>query len=325
MERAMKALEEAWKRRQGLLAGFEEAGTDSYRLLSGDREGIPGLWADRYGPVVVLVEHEGASLLSDPERKEIALWYSRLPGVTSVYHKRFVPDRSRGSADAALFSPEPAAGVPAPEVFAIRENGLDYLVRPYDGFSTGIFLDQRENRRFLADLSANQRVLNAFSYTCAFSVAAAARGAKVTSVDVSRRYLEWGKENFELNDLSLEGQYFLARDVFRYLKGAAKKGETFEVVILDPPSFGRSKEGGVFSLRKDFGRLLSEAFPLVTPGGHFFFSCNLSDWDTAAIKAEAARVLGGSVSWEFAEVPPLAEDFRWEVHPLSSFLIRLRP
>ena len=185
----------------------------------------------------------------------------------------------------------PLFGAPSSPTVTIHENHLRYQVRPYEGFSTGIFLDQRENRLALAAETAGMKVLNCFSYTCAFSVACAKGGALVTSVDLSKKYLEWGKENFLLNSLDVSQHRFVERDVFRFFRSGVKKGETYDLVILDPPSFSRTKEGDVFSIRKDLGRLLESAEPLVTAGGRLFFSSNYSGWETEFVKGIAVKSL----------------------------------
>jgi 23S rRNA (cytosine1962-C5)-methyltransferase len=220
-----------------------------------------------------------------------------------------------------MYSPEPLVGNPAPVELPIREHGVGYLIRPYDGFSTGLFLDQRENRRFLAGRSSGKRVLNCFAYTCGFSVAAAAKGAETTSVDLSRRYLEWGKRNFELNGLDAGKHRFFERDVFRFLRAGARRGDVYDLIVLDPPSFSRTKDGAVFSLSKDLARLISATMPLVASGGELFFSCNYSEISSRIAK-EAFKRLEGSQEWRFVALPTPPEDFLWESYPLTSFLAR---
>ncbi|MFQ5490922.1 MAG: class I SAM-dependent methyltransferase, partial [Phycisphaerae bacterium] len=178
--------------------------TDAFRLITGQVEGLPGLVAEKLGPVVILQTHQGKFQGDLDTLRRVANWYRRTLGSTAVYHKRFT--KSRGSAgdpaDAQheLRDPVPFAGDRVPDEIPIREHGLTFLVRPYDGHSVGLFLDQRDNRRKLAELARGQRVLNVFAYTCGFSIAAAAHGARATvSVDISVKALEWGKRNFAAN------------------------------------------------------------------------------------------------------------------------------
>ncbi len=164
----------------------------------------------------------------------------------------------------------------------IRENGVTYLIDFGEGLASGIFLDQRENRRrlltgHLAGSSRSvqgKRVLNCFSYTCAFSVAAAKAGAITTSVDLSRNYLEWGKENFRANGLDLTGHEFIYGDAFEWLKRFVKRGQTWDIVLLDPPTFSTTKRGRAFRAERDYLELETLAIPAVAPGGTLFCSTN---------------------------------------------------
>ena len=117
-------------------------------------------------------------------------------------------------------------------------------------------------------------VLNAFAYTCGFSLCSAKIGARVTSVDLSRRYLEWGKRNFSLNGVSPDEHDFIIGDVFDWSQRLARKGRKFDVVVLDPPTFSRSKQGGAFRAAKDYGRLVKSCLPLLSKGGVLFASTN---------------------------------------------------
>ena len=163
------------------------------------------------------------------------------------------------------------------EPFTVRENGLAYRLDLGGGYSQGIFLDQRENRLTLRRrMRPGLEVLNCFAYTCAFSVAAAAGGAGTTSVDLSRRSLDWGKENFRLNGLAVDDgeHHFLAGDVFEWLRRLARQGRRFDVVVLDPPTFSRDRKGRVFRVGDDFGELAALAAPLLTPEGGLLCSSN---------------------------------------------------
>jgi len=117
-------------------------------------------------------------------------------------------------------------------------------------------------------------LLNTFAYTCGFSVCAAKAGARTTSLDLSRKYLEWGKRNFALNGLNLSDHAFVAGDVFDWLRRLAKKQRQFDLIALDPPTFSQSKEHGVFQAEKDFGELVTPVLPLLKPHGVLFASTN---------------------------------------------------
>jgi 23S rRNA (cytosine1962-C5)-methyltransferase len=121
---------------------------------------------------------------------------------------------------------------------------------------------------------AGRTVLNTFAYTCGFSVCAALAGAAVTSLDLSRKYLDWGRDNFRLNGLDPDAHDFIYGDCFDWLKRLAKKEQTFDVVLLDPPTFSQSKQSGVFRAEKDYARLVELALPLLNADGLLFCSTN---------------------------------------------------
>jgi 23S rRNA (cytosine1962-C5)-methyltransferase len=131
-------------------------------------------------------------------------------------------------------------------------------------------------------------ILNVFAYTCGFSVCAARAGAHTTSLDLSKKYLEWGRRNFTLNGLDPAAHDFIYGDAFDWLRRLAKKGRTFDVVILDPPTFSQSKEGGAFRAEKNFGQLVQAALPLVKADGTLFASTNAAGLEPEIFLATVA-------------------------------------
>jgi 23S rRNA (cytosine1962-C5)-methyltransferase len=180
-----------------------------------------------------------------------------------------------------------------------------------EGYSTGLFLDQRDNRRrFLVNHvaagfplfergPAGAEVLNAFAYTCGFSVCAAKAGTRVTSLDLSKKYLEWGRRNFLLNELDPAAHDFIYGDVFEWFRRLAKKDRLFDAIVLDPPTFSQSKEHGSFRVEKDYGKLVAAALPLLKPGAVLLASTNTAHLEphrflamvTGAIEAARRRVV----------------------------------
>jgi 23S rRNA (cytosine1962-C5)-methyltransferase len=142
------------------------------------------------------------------------------------------------------------------------------------GFSPGLFPDQRENRRRLRELSAGKEVLNCFAYTCSFSVAAAAGGGFTTSVDLNKAYLDWGRENFRVNELPLDKHDFIYGDVLDWLKRFAKRNRQWDIVVLDPPTFGTTKKGRIFRAARDYQELVRLAARLLRKEGILFCSTN---------------------------------------------------
>jgi 23S rRNA (cytosine1962-C5)-methyltransferase len=313
------ALDRAWERRAALRERLAGEGTDALRLFTGAEEGIAGLVLDCYRSVIVAQERQGESSFTDEQWEVIGRWCLARPGIESVYRKRIAVDRSMQLAEPAMYEATPFAGAVAPSRVAVREHAVTYLIEPYGGFSTGLFLDQRENRHFLARLAAGKSVLNTFAYSCGFSVAAARAGARTTSVDLSRKWLDWGVENFRANGLDPGPHRFIADDCFAYFARAARRGERFDIVIVDPPSFARGKKG-TFSIRKDLPRLLDATATLVAPGGYLFLSSNLAEWRSAGLAERVAVLLGSEAE---RSLPPVPEDFRPSETPLAACLFQL--
>src|SRR5262249_20095902 len=153
------------------------------------------------------------------------------------------------------------ANVNGPLQTIVTERHLRFGIDFTAGYSAGLFLDQRENRSHLRRI-APRRLLNCFAYTCSFSVAAASAGALTLNIDLSSKSLGRGRDNFALNNLSTVDQRFIADDVFAVLPRLARRGEKFDAIILDPPTFSRSHEGKAFQVERDFEKLLLGAVEL---------------------------------------------------------------
>ncbi len=166
------------------------------------------------------------------------------------------------------------------DIWISNENSTRFEIRSNTGLSPGLFLDQRRNRKWVLENSKDKEVLNLFSYTCGFSVCTALGQAKaVVSNDVSTQFLDWGKKNFELNQLDPKKYEFFKQDVFLFLKGTQKRQRLFDLIIADPPSFGRS-DRGVFQFKKDWSPLLDHILSILKPNGQILFSCNYEGWDS---------------------------------------------
>jgi 23S rRNA (cytosine1962-C5)-methyltransferase len=298
--------------------------TNAFRVLNGPADEVPGLAAELLDDVLILQVQQGKFDAAKAPLRELAQWYHRQLGVRAVYAKHFVKDRSRAGVGEELADPEPLAGEPAPEHFVVRENGLQFVVRPYDGYAFGLFLDQRENRRRVRELAADRNVLNLFSYTCGFSVAAAAGGAQSTvSVDLARKSLEWGKENFAANGLALDAHLFIKDDAFNYFKRAARQRRTFDLVLIDPPSFARVKQGRrVFTVEKDLQLLVAGAVELLAPGGVLLVSTNARGASTKWLR-EQIHLAAGARRMTVMATPPLPLDFAGDPDHAKTIIVRL--
>ena len=209
----------------------------------------------------------------------------------------------------------------APSRTVVQENDLYFGVDLNDGLNSGLFLDMRRNRKIVAGLTKGVRVLNCFAYTCSFSVYARASGASsVINVDISRKSLERGRENYELNHLDYTGTEFVRADALTYMKLALKKENRFRCVILDPPSFARH-DGKVFSVKKDFAVLIDAAMNILKPGGVLLAATNFSGLPHQAL--EDMVVAGGRE--KVKSIKPLGQDtdFRGSGRMPESYLAAL--
>ena len=309
---------------------------DSYRLLTGPVENVRGLVAEKFGDVVVLQILEDLPKLTESLRT-IARWYQKTLGVRTVYAKRAakadstserrstplspplprgdkrggaqtLPPSARG--DERGGPPRPLAGKPVPPEIEITEGGLRYVIKPYEGASVGLFLDQRENRSRIRSMAAGKDVLNLFAYTCGFSVAAAVGGANSTvSVDLSPKHLEWGRANFAVNGIDLANHQFIKSDAADYLKRAKRQNRQFDIVILDPPSFahGRKRKRS-FSIVKDLPDLVAEAASLLRPEGTMMVSTNYRRLTLRRLR-ELIKQGAGQRRFKVTATPPLPRDF----------------
>jgi 23S rRNA (cytosine1962-C5)-methyltransferase len=195
------------------------------------------------------------------------------------------------------------------ETRVVKEGELRFEIHLGEGLHTGLFLDQRKNRRLLGSLAKGKRVLNLFSYTGAFTISALKGGAReAVSVDLSKNYLGWLKRNLEINGLDSDPAPLFAADVFRFLKGAAHRKENYDLIIVDPPTFSRG-EKGTFSTDKNLEELVSEAAGLLTPGGKIFVSVNTQGLTPAQFRGQVASAVhpfGLTIKDNFS----MPEDFR---------------
>ena len=232
-----------------LRSGLEATGTDAYRLLHGEGDGLPGIVVDRYGRFGV------AKLYSQGVRKVLP---AVLKGITGNLGLRGVAERT----EVGL---EPLYGQLPPPELTVSENGLRLLTNPYEGQKTGLFLDQRDNRATVRKFASGNDVLNLFSYNGGFSVyALAGDAASVVSVDIAEPALADARRTVELNGFAGERHETVKADVFDYLAG--EPARKFGLVICDPPSLAHGKKSRHAALRA-YQRLNRGAFERVEPGG----------------------------------------------------------
>jgi 23S rRNA (cytosine1962-C5)-methyltransferase len=249
---------------------FDAEQTNAYRLVNAEGDGLPGLIVDRYAEILVAQIHtHGIEKL----RSLIIKVLMDETGARGILLRNDSQSRRREGLE--VEQPQVAAGV-VPTQVAIRENGVLFLVDPWEGQKTGFFLDQRDKRESLRKYSKGKRVLNCFSYSGGFSVYAALTSptTHVTSVDVSEPAIEAARQHFVLNGLDPNSHVFHIADVFDYLEDAVQRGELFDVVVLDPPAFARSQNTRAQAL-KAYRRLNTLGMQVLRPGG-ILLTCSCS-------------------------------------------------
>ncbi|GMR67230.1 class I SAM-dependent rRNA methyltransferase [Bacillus sp. MN7755] len=283
---------------------YKSNDTTAFRVLNGEGDGLGGLIIDYYdGYYVVSWYSEGIYTFRD----EIIAALQKVANFKGIYEKKRFDTKGK-----YIEGDDFVAGERGEFPLIVKENGANFAVYLNDGAMVGVFLDQRNVRKQIRDKYAKGRtVLNMFSYTGAFSVFAALGGAsKTTSVDLANRSLSKTIEQFSVNEVDYEAQDIIVEDVFLYFKYAAKKKMKFDMVVLDPPSFARSKKY-TFSAAKDYKNLLKETIAITENNGIIVASTNCSAFDMKKFKCfidTAFKEMNGK--YKILEEHSLPEDFR---------------
>ena len=263
----------------GLLRDFQSEGTDSHRLCTMD-DG----WVERFGSDVLI----SFKKVFARERllEELQAWTDSVSLPVRRVFARLIPTRSERREPPVLVVGDPSESLQG----VATEWYLRFRIDFATGYSPGLFLDQRENRRYVRHISP-RRLLNCFAYTCSFSVYAACTGASTLNIDLSKKYLSRGRENFALNNLSTIDHRFISDDVRSVLPRLARRGEKFDAIILDPPTFSRSPEGKTFQVEHDFESLLISALAVAKRDAHILVSTNCSALGERALEVMARYCL----------------------------------
>ncbi|RFB12536.1 class I SAM-dependent rRNA methyltransferase [Bacillus sp. HNG] len=256
---------------------FQDKETNAFRVFNGEGDGIGGFTIDYFdGYYLINWYSKGIYTYFD----HVLTSLKNLVQYKAIYQKkRFRGDEKFVEEDGFV------AGERGQFPILVKENGVHFAVYFNEEAMVGVFLDQRDVRRTIRDKYAKGKtVLNTFSYTGAFSVFAALGGAaKTTSVDLANRSLPKTIEQFSVNGIDYEAHDIIVEDVFHYFKYAGKKGLKFDMVILDPPSFARSKKF-TFSAEKDYKNLLKEAIAITEKNGVIVASTNSASFDMKKFK-----------------------------------------
>ena len=292
---------------------YQDDLTTAFRLFNQEGDGFGGLTVDLYGDYAVFSWYNSYVYQI---RKVISEAFRQVfPEVLGTYEKiRF---KGLDYESAHVYGQE------APDFFTVLENGVLYQVFMNDGLMTGIFLDQHEVRGSLVDgLAMGKSLLNMFSYTAAFSVAAAMGGAsQTTSVDLAKRSRELSQAHFQANGLSTDNHRFIVMDVFEYFKYAKRKALTYDVIVLDPPSFARNKKQ-TFSVAKDYHKLISQSLEILNPSGIIIASTNAANVSRQKFTEQIDKGFAGR-SYQILNKYGLPADFAYNKKDESSNYLKV--
>ncbi|MBM7704143.1 class I SAM-dependent rRNA methyltransferase [Metabacillus iocasae] len=283
---------------------YEDKETTAFRVFNGEGDGIGGFTIDYF---------DGYYLIN---------WYSKgiytfqpliIEALKEVVEFKAIYEKKRFDRDGKYIEDDEfVVGKRGEFPIIVKENGVRFAIYLNEGAMVGVFLDQRHVRKTIMEKYSNGKsVLNTFSYTGAFSIFAALGGAtKTTSVDLANRSLNRTIEQFSINDIDFEAQDIIVEDVFKYFKYAVKKELKFDTVILDPPSFARSKKH-TFSASKDYKNLLKEAIAITEDNGTIVASTNCSSFGMKKFKGfikDAFKEM--NMDYQLMEEFSLPEDFK---------------
>ena len=294
-------------------AYYQDDLTTAFRLFNQEGDGFGGLTVDLYGDYAVFSWYN--SYVYQIRQTISEAFRQVFPEVLGTYEKiRF---KGLDYESAHIYGQE------APDFFTVLENGVLYQVFMNDGLMTGIFLDQHEVRGSLVDgLAMGKSLLNMFSYTAAFSVAAAMGGAsQTTSVDLAKRSRELSQAHFQANGISTDDHRFIIMDVFEYFKYAKRKGLTYDVIVLDPPSFARNKKQ-TFSVAKDYHKLISQSLEILNPEGIIIASTNAANVSRQKFTEQIDKGFAGR-SYQILNKYGLPADFAYNKKDESSNYLKV--
>ena len=294
-------------------AYYQDECTTAFRLFNQEGDGFGGFTIDLYGDYAVFSWYN--SYVYQIRQTISEAFRQVFPEVLGTYEKiRF---KGLDYESAHVYGQE------APDFFTVLENGVLYQVFMNDGLMTGIFLDQHEVRGSLVDgLAMGKSLLNMFSYTAAFSVAAAMGGAsQTTSVDLAKRSRELSQAHFQANGISTDDHRFIVMDVFEYFKYAKRKGLTYDVIVLDPPSFARNKKQ-TFSVAKDYHKLISQSLEILNPEGIIIASTNAANVSRQKFTEQIDKGFAGR-SYQILNKYGLPADFAYNKKDESSNYLKV--
>ncbi|TDL98840.1 class I SAM-dependent rRNA methyltransferase [Macrococcus brunensis] len=275
---------------------YNSGHTNAFRVYNGEGDGLGGFTVDDY---------DGHFLIQ---------WYSKgiyhykdviVESLQEVFDYKTLYEKLRFDKNVPTHRiSEEAVEFP----IIITENDLFYTINFEEGPMTGIFLDQRDVRNKIMSLDLKKPMLNLFAYSGGFSVAAAKNGLETVNVDIAKRSLELIEQNFALNEINIDKQLLYTMDVFDMLKYCARKKMLFDLIVIDPPSFSRSKKKR-FSVKDNYHELIEGALPILNRGGYMVLSTNASNYSLPQFKKMIHDTLAGR-EYEITDVMGLPKDFK---------------
>jgi len=284
---------------------FKDKTTTAFRIFNGEGDGVGGLTIDYFDGFYMITWYSLGiyrfkDFILNALKKEV--------NYRGIYQKKRFDLKGQYIENETDF----ICGEEATAPIIIKENSVNFAIYLDDGAMVGLFLDQREVRKRIRDnYSKDKSVLNTFSYTGAFSVFASLGGAtKTTSVDLAKRSLSKTKEQFTINKIDIEKQDIIVQDVFEYFKYAIRKNIKFDMVIVDPPSFARSKKH-TFSVSKDYVKLLKDIINITDKGGTIVASTNYANLTMDKFKSFVDKAFRESNrTYKIKQSFSLPKDFR---------------
>ncbi len=310
-------LELAYQKRSSLLKV-----TDALRVVNGTADGLDGLVLEQYANHYAIHLYKGE-------------WQEQLDIIKSWLLKRFAPAfiivKNRTESSGRILD-NPKVDILLDITGSktiINEYDMKFHVDLNDTVNSGLFLDMRSNRKLVGDFSKGKAVLNCFAYTCSFGIYAKKNGCQlVHNVDISSKNLKKGEDNYRINGFGIERADFVRSDVQKYMEGALKRGNLYDLVIIDPPSFSRFGRK-VFQIKRDLSKLLDICLKILKPQGTVFVSTNYSGIGNdylVKIVRKSSQALHKSVK----DIQPLGQDIdfppsgRMKESSLAAILVSLR-
>jgi 23S rRNA (cytosine1962-C5)-methyltransferase len=281
-------LEIAFNKRSSFLDNNED--TNGFRLVNGEGDGLRGITIDKLGEIILVEVHKS--------NLTVAPILNSLPAIFQKTPPTFL--KERWSARSGECKSYQVAGDQTPGTLIIEESNLSFALNICDGEHIGLFLDGRPARRRITELAAGRRVLNLFSYTGAFGVAAAKGQARsTTNIDNKKSALEKAKHNYSINGLESDTRTFLKADAFKYLARAVKGKTRYDLIILDPPPRLRRPGGRWFNANTGYGALAAKCLKLLVPSGTLMAGLNancVDDRQFEAMLKQASLLANRSIS-----------------------------